>query len=244
MAIRDKIVPKRVCGNRIPLGVIAAAAAMILVFAAFVTGVSAVSSASVGRPEKDVPKFDANPPVQKVPPLGKGVLLVADRGLPDPNFAESVVLLADYGSHGAMGFIINRPTEITLTEAFSEIPGIDKRKDRLYAGGPVGIGKARYIARFDVPPKGAHFIFEDVYLCPGVETLERLIADSAPPNRFRVFAGYAGWAPGQLEHELSRKDWIVVNSNAETVFRDDPENIWKELIERSSGRWVRLISTK
>ena len=159
MDSRKRIVPKKVCRNRAPLGVLAAAAAVLFVFATGVTCISAVSSASVGKPEKDVPKFDANPPVQKAPTLEKGVLLVAAAGLPDPNFAKSVVLLADYGSHGAIGLYHQPPhTEFTLTEAFPDIPGIDKRKDRLFAGGPVGIEKARYIARFDVPPKGAHLI--------------------------------------------------------------------------------------
>ncbi len=163
----------------------------------------------------------------------KGMFLVASRDLRDPNFSQTVVLLIDYNWQGAMGLIINRPTEVRLSKVFPGIEGLRDRTDTVYIGGPVARNQMMLLIRSSNPPGGSLHIFEDIYASSSQTVVKRMIDDGGPQERFRVYAGYAGWAPGQLDQELSRGDWHLLQANAETLFDKAPQEVWPELIRLS-----------
>jgi putative transcriptional regulator len=175
------------------------------------------------------------------PKLAKGKFLVASKQLRDPQFFETVVLLIEYDSQGAMGLIINRPTTVKLSEVLPEIEGLQKRSDTIYLGGPVAKNQLMLLIRTASPPEGSRLVFKDIYLSSSQTIIEKMIDNPDTPERFRVYAGYAGWAPGQLDREVSRGGWHILQADEESVFDKTPARIWPELIRRSSALWVRVV---
>lgn len=172
--------------------------------------------------------------------LAQGRFLVADHGLRDPNFSRTVVLLIDYDPEGAFGVVINRPSEVRVTTVMPDIEELSKRPDVVYLGGPVALGQMMLLVRSRRAPQDAHHIFNDVYLSSSDAVLRQAVAEKN--GSFRVFAGHAGWAPGQLDGEVGRGDWHVVRADAATVFDREPGEIWPELIRQSTAPLVRLPS--
>lgn len=166
--------------------------------------------------------------------LGKGKFLVASRHLRDPNFLEAVILLIKYDRTGAMGFVINRPTKVRLSMMLPEIEGLQQRTDTVYIGGPVARNQMLLLIRSGSQPKGSHRVFEDIYVSSSRTVLQRMIDNADAGERFRVYAGYAGWVPGQLDQEVSKGSWHVLQADAETIFDKAPSKIWPELILRST----------
>ena len=171
--------------------------------------------------------------------LAKGKFLVADRRLMDPNFRETVVLLIRYGPGGAMGLVINRPLQIKLSTVLPDIKELEQRNDALHLGGPVGPSQILLLVKSLTPPEASMTVFNDVYLSSSQNVLKRLIKKPLEEERFKIFAGYAGWAPKQLESEFDRGHWHVLNADTETLFDKKPSDIWQELIDRVSAKWVR-----
>ena len=163
----------------------------------------------------------------------KGSLLVAERRLPDPNFARSVVLLLAYGDGGAMGIIVDRPTRVRLATVLPEIDALRERPDTVWVGGPVLRDALLVLVRERTPPKGGERIFDDVHLFASRDAVRRVLARGVPRERLRAFAGHAGWAPGQLDAEIARGDWLVVPAAADLVFSAEPDAVWPRLIERA-----------
>ena len=172
--------------------------------------------------------------------LAQGKFLVAARRLKDPNFHETVVLLLRYGTDGASGVVINRPLKVKLSAVFPDLKELAQREDALYFGGPVELNKIMFLARSGKPPEGALQVFNDVYVSSSRDELQRLLKKAGKDERFRIYAGYAGWAPRQLENECHRGDWHVLKADTETIFDKKSSEIWQELIHRFSVNWVRL----
>ena len=149
--------------------------------------------------------------------LAKGKFLIASRQLQDPNFRETVVLLIEYGLDGAMGLVINRPSAVKLATVFPDIEELKQRKDTIYVGGPVAVNQMMLLIRSSKMPEDATVVVPDVYISSSWKELERLIKKKNKDERFRLFAGYAGWAPSQLDFERTRGDWYVLKADAETV---------------------------
>jgi putative transcriptional regulator len=169
----------------------------------------------------------------------KGKFLVAGRSMGDPRFRETVILLIRHGSDGAVGLIINRPTKVKLSHAFPEIKVLENRSDTLFLGGPVGADQMFMLARSESEPAESLQVFKGIYVSSD-RLMLRSMAEGNNGSTFRVYGGYAGWGAGQLESELSKNDWHVINADAETIFDKEPEKIWPELILRSSAIHVRL----
>jgi len=158
---------------------------------------------------------------------GKGKLLVATEAVHGPVFEETVILLLNYGATGASGVVVNRPTEALPAQALPEFAGIDRYEGPLYWGGPVELFSLRALLLTDAPPDNATPIFDTVYLVP----LEDTLLDRAESKaNLRFFAGYAGWAPGQLDRELAVGSWHIVAATEAIVFADDPGGIWRSLL--------------
>ena len=163
----------------------------------------------------------------------QGKLLVAARSLGDPNFEQTVVLLLEYSAEGAVGVIVNRPTKMRL----SLLPGLkapDSRLDVVYEGGPVLSGGILALLRSDSALEEATHVVDDVYVTADRETLQGLLDQGVPGDRLRVYSGYAGWGPGQLDAEVARKDWLILPIEAATIFDASPGEMWSRLIRRES----------
>jgi putative transcriptional regulator len=173
--------------------------------------------------------------------LAKGKILVASRRLQDPNFRETVVLLIEYGLDGAMGLVINRPSAVKLATVFPDIKELKQRTDTIYVGGPVSVHTMLLLIRSPKMPEGADEVTPGVYISSSWKVLEDLMKKKATKDeRFRLFAGYAGWAPSQLDFERTRGDWHVLKADAETVFSQNPSELWPELIRRVTVKWVLM----
>jgi putative transcriptional regulator len=146
--------------------------------------------------------------------------------LSDPNFERSVVLLVHHGNEGSMGLVVNRPTAIPLSRLFAGEPGLEQGV--LFTGGPVEAGRFLLLLRAGRAPQGSRPVFADVYLGWSPEALR----GSSGIEEFRVYSGYAGWAPGQLEAEIARGDWRLAPAEAPLVFVRHPERLWEELARR------------
>jgi len=170
-----------------------------------------------------------------------GKFLIASRQLLDPQFAETVVLLIEYNQRGAMGIIINRPSELKLSAVLPEIQVLGERPDTIYLGGPVAKNQLLLLIRTSSPPEGSRLVFEDIHVSSSQAVIKRMIKNPEGEERFRVYAGYAGWAPGQLDNEIATGGWHVLRADAETVFDKSASEIWPDLIHRSSAQWVRLL---
>lgn len=171
--------------------------------------------------------------------LAKGKLLVAREQMIDPNFAESVVLLLEYGEEGAMGLIVNRPTEVSLSDVL-EIDGAERLAEPIYIGGPVARGRMMLLLRAPTSPEEAQRVFEDVHFSASKTLLERMVSRPAAEERFRVYAGHAGWAAGQLDSEIERGGWHIMPGDPDLVFSKAPTAVWPELIRRTTTRWASL----
>jgi putative transcriptional regulator len=171
--------------------------------------------------------------------LSKGKFLVAKREMRDPRFSETVILLIEYGGHGSMGLVINRPTVVRLATVLPEIKGLKQRDDTVYLGGPVNENQMLLLIRSGFQPRDSLHVFEDIYVSSSLSELQRLTEGAETREAFHAYAGYAGWALGQLDLEVSRGDWHVLKADSKSVFEKKPSDIWPELIQRASAQWVK-----
>lgn len=157
---------------------------------------------------------------QHEPP--NSVLLVAKPGLVDPNFRQTVVLVTQTPDAHTVGVVLNRPTEARM----------EGHAEPLYAGGPVM--RTVVVALFEAerPPAASAFhLLDDVYLSMHPDNIAALLA--RPPARLRLYSGFSGWAPRQLERELERDGWHVLPATKAVIFRKRTEGMWRELLEEA-----------
>ncbi|MBI2295484.1 MAG: YqgE/AlgH family protein [Betaproteobacteria bacterium] len=171
--------------------------------------------------------------------VANSVFLVARRGMPDPNFRETVVLVTHPQRGVPFGVIINRPLDHRLSEVFTDHESLKGRKDVIYFGGPVARDGLVFLVRAAKPPARAISVLKDVYFTADSDLVDELLKRPDPTQGLRVFAGYSGWGPGQLQHEISRGDWHILPADAETVFEREHSRIWPELIDRATIRRTR-----
>ena len=163
--------------------------------------------------------------------LKQGVFLFAVPEMRDPNFVHTVVLLVNYEEGGAMGLIINKPTDIPLEEALPDVKEMKGQSQPLFLGGPVSRNLMFMLLRSNQPPKGAVKVFDGVQFSGGRKALVEALQDRDPNKKVRVYAGYAGWAAGQLDREVSRGGWMIANADPEKIFTNDPSKIWPEVFK-------------
>ena len=169
---------------------------------------------------------------------GRGMFLLAAPRLRDPRFAQTVVLLLEYDETGALGLVINRPTEASLHDVLAT-PLPNSEGHAVFAGGPVELRRLIALLRSPVAVDGAERLFGDVHASGSMDTLRRMLERDGHAADVHAYLGYAGWAPGQLDAEIARGDWIVAPADAESVFDTPPGDVWPNLMRRNAGRWVR-----
>jgi putative transcriptional regulator len=162
----------------------------------------------------------------------RGQLLVAGPGLLDPNFHRTVVLLGEHGEDGAMGLVLNRVTDVTVATAVPPIADLVGADDLVHFGGPVQPQAVVVLADFVEPHRAGALVLDTIGFLPGDVDDE---ADLGELRSVRVFAGYAGWGPGQLEGELDEQSWVVLPARASDVFTAAPDGLWAEVLRRHGG---------
>jgi putative transcriptional regulator len=170
----------------------------------------------------------------------RGKLLLAGPALKDPNFDRAVVLITEHTGEGAMGLILNRPAEAIVGDAVPDLAWVADGEDNLFVGGPVAPTGVIVLAEWSDPALAVVLVEDDLGFVPGdIEDTDAL-ADAI--RRARVYAGHAGWGPGQLEEELAEEAWIVEAPLREELFSAEPEGLWAAVLRRM-GREFALLST-
>jgi putative transcriptional regulator len=154
------------------------------------------------------------------------ILIVGRDDLPDSNFARSIVLVMNNLAPGPIGIIINRPTRIPVSRLFPDIERLAQVRDKVYFGGPVDFGSVWFLFRAATPPEHAIKACDGVYLSADRELLLRLLGRKKPMDSLRIFLGHAGWAPGQLEAEIERRDWTSKRAEVDAIFSGKSEHPW------------------
>ncbi len=168
----------------------------------------------------------------------RGRLLIASPALVDPNFARTVVLITEHAPEGAMGVVLNRPSEIEVADVAPELAPVVIDGEPVFIGGPVQPQALVVLAEFSDADAAAWIIAEDVgFVAADTEYGE--LSDVV--RRGRVYAGYSGWDTGQLEAELAEEAWIVEPPLPAELFPDDPLALWHDVLARKGGQFA-LIS--
>jgi putative transcriptional regulator len=166
-----------------------------------------------------------------------GQLLLASPALLDPNFRRAVVLIGAHSEDGAMGVVLNRPSEVTVGEAVPQLEAAVDEEEPVYFGGPVQPSSIVVLGEFlDPTPAGLLVLGRIGFPAPeaGIEELAQATA------RRRVFAGYAGWGEGQLDAELEQGDWIAHPAVPDDIFTEAPEELWRTVLERKGGSFALI----
>jgi len=178
-------------------------------------------------------------PVAGGPYSRQGRLLVAAPTLLDPHFQRAVVVMLEHSEDGALGLVLNQPTEIHAVDALPE-PLCDLVPDEhvIHCGGPVQPAAVIILAEFDTPDRAAGLVVDHIGIVDPEEAVDDL---TDHVGRLRIFGGYAGWAPGQLEGEIAEGAWIDVPARPEDIFTSSPERLWSAALERKGGVF-RLVA--
>ncbi len=172
--------------------------------------------------------------------LAAGRLLIATPMLVDPNFDHTVVLLLDVDDTGALGVVLNRPSQVSVNSILPDWYDRVAAPDVLFQGGPVATDSAlavAYLTGPDEEPIGFRRVFDTTGIVD-LDTPAELLTSVL--EGMRVFAGYAGWGPGQLQAEIDEGSWIVVDSAPHDVFGGAPELLWSAVLRRQPGELAWL----
>jgi len=161
----------------------------------------------------------------------KGQLLIAGPGLLDANFWRTVVLIGEHSPEGALGVVLNRPSETSVDEAAPELAGLADHMGDVHVGGPVQPSAVVVLADFVEPLDEEALVIESVGFLPAEVDPD----DLGELRRARVYVGYAGWGPGQLDDELAEGAWIVEPAVADDVFTEQPDELWTTVLRRKGG---------
>lgn len=162
-----------------------------------------------------------------------GLFLVATEHLTGTSFQRTVILLTHVSERGATGVAINRPTHISLKEAFPDIEQLGNISDTLYLGGPINTHTVFVLVNTTQPYEDMLPVTGNVYFSTAQHAFDHPLNGT-----IRTYAGYAGWAPGQLQYEIDRGDWLVVKTDPSIVFAKDTRGLWQQLKSRWSGNWI------
>jgi len=190
------------------------------------------------------PRTKTPPPVRTVQnnsnqDLASGKLLVANPKLGDPNFAQSVVVLVEYDEdRGAMGLILNRRTKTPLSKVFPDVKGA--KSDPVFEGGPVDKTGGLAIFRGNDKPDQSLAVVPGIWATGMKDRIEKAVASGESPGNFRLYIGYSGWGPGQLEHEVELGGWSVLRATPGLLFDEDPDSLWQRMQHQSETRIAGL----
>jgi putative transcriptional regulator len=171
---------------------------------------------------------------------GPGMFLVAKRALDGSHFGQSVVYLVEHGEGGTLGLIVNRSSDVNLSEVVPDFEDKQATAHALHYGGPVGLPVILMLVRSESATEGMTHVVDDVYISSDRQILDEMLAARKPDSELRFYIGYSGWAAGQLDFELVRGDWHVVAADTDSIFSDETDSLWHRLIERLEPTGIQV----
>ena len=179
-------------------------------------------------------------PTTTVSDLTTGQILIAEPLLNDPNFTRSVILLCEHSDEGSVGFVLNQVTGHTLKDLVQDLHSGDIP---IYQGGPVQADTLHMLHRLPGSIHGGMEIATGIHWGGSYDELKELVwTDSCDPTGVRLFMGYSGWGPGQLENEIKEGTWLITNATQALLFDTEPHDVWKKAIELLGRRYAYLAS--
>ncbi len=163
----------------------------------------------------------------------KGKILIASKHLRDPNFFKTIVLMLEHDESSAMGLVINRPSNVKVEHALAEHFQLPSTSELIYVGGPVEPTALCMLHNQFSPECVAHTLLPGVVIGSSAEMFEEIVRAASEPKsnlRYRIFSGYAGWGPEQLEGEIERGDWFVHKACAHHIFNHDSYTLYRTLL--------------
>ena len=154
------------------------------------------------------------------------ILLVAQGAVSDPNFGGSIVIVMNNLGPAPVGIIINRPMPLPVSRFFPKLKQLAQARDKVYFGGPVEFGDVWFLFRAKRAPATAFKVCDDVYVSWDGKLLLKLLHREKPLEGLRLFIGHAGWAPGQLQAEITGGAWVPRRVDANSLFNPQPELPW------------------
>jgi putative transcriptional regulator len=145
------------------------------------------------------------------------------------------VLICEHSEEGALGLVLNRPGEFVVAESAPELAALTGDDALIDEGGPVQPDALLVLAEFDDPSLAGITVLENVGLVGDGNAIEDLVEGT---GRVRIFAGYAGWGPGQLDAELARDDWFVAPAGVDDIFNPDADELWGRVLARKGGHFA------
>ena len=166
-------------------------------------------------------------------PPEAGRILISEPFLKDFYFKRSIVLLAEHNNDGTFGLVLNRTTNLRLSEVLSSVEYIipEEFDNNIYIGGPVKTDSLFYIHNRNDIIGNSLKIMEGIYWGGDINDLVRLMKEKAiNPDEIRFYAGYSGWEPNQLERELKEHSWVVAKTNANFLLKNPPDILWQKSV--------------
>ncbi|HTH49143.1 MAG TPA: YqgE/AlgH family protein [Candidatus Limnocylindria bacterium] len=173
-------------------------------------------------------------------PSLKGQLLLDGGKLRGSYFNRTVVLICEHTSEGALGLVLNRPSEAKLGEIIDRQLPESISGCTLFGGGPVQPSALTFLHSDEYLP--ASNVLDNLVMSHDLDELIDLGQSWSPTKQLRVFAGYAGWSPGQLDNEMRRESWLTHPASVDLVFRTPPESLWRHVISLRPNWQERLLA--
>jgi len=174
-----------------------------------------------------------------------GFFLVASEEIKDPRFKEAVILVTPHHRGEVVGVVVNKPTETTVSTLFPQSELKDEHARQVYFGGPLSKQSLLFLISSKKQPEASLRIFDNVFLSADSKVLQQVLRHPKPFAGLRVFSGYAGWKPGQLEAEVEEGYWLLREADTEILFNTEPGLIWRKLLDRpGKGTLVNLMKNQ
>jgi putative transcriptional regulator len=170
----------------------------------------------------------------------QGRILISEPFLNDTYFRRSVVLLTEHSEEGSVGFVLNKPVELSISDVLKDFPEIDAS---ISIGGPVNTNTVHYIHSLGNLIPGSVKVMKNLYWGGDFETIKSLITQGKiGRNEIRFFLGYAGWSPKQLDNELSGNAWVVAELDAETIMKSSNLNMWQDTLHKLGNKYSTWVN--
>jgi len=160
----------------------------------------------------------------------RGSFLVASRDSIGPFFYRTVLLMLTVDPEGAVGLVINRPTELPVSALLPQVPELAERTDPAHFGGPVEPNHVIVLIESEDPPTESLQVIGNVFASRSLDSIQSMARTKGPLLRFRAYVGYAGWGPGQLDSEIQANGWLHVAPDEDLVFDESLDNKWERAI--------------
>ncbi len=170
----------------------------------------------------------------------QGRVLISEPFLNDTYFRRSVVLLTEHSKEGSVGFVLNKPVDLSVNDVLSDFPDIEAE---ISIGGPVNTNTVHYIHTIGTAIPNSVQVLENLYWGGDFEVVKKMITEGKiRGHEIRFFLGYAGWSPNQLENELSENAWLVSEMNADQIMKGPDHNLWKDILKKSGDKYKTWVN--